>query len=260
MEGRDDFRRSAQRLLDIFVMAVEEHAKDGKIAMAELRAASRAMLGAPTLRRFLDSEYDRMTDGFAVELQRRKRADPLQRLMCHPLSDEFEQGRLSREIIPNYFNFIHLVMGEAKQELSERCLDIMEDLHQLYGDEANWDMFYEDPRAKHVLWTVLVRIAESFRRFELRRDWFINLMQYTPQAVSLASNAFIPRPTEKTPEEANRSTFGPPEFYALFTALFAPMKRLSPTDMALFRTAMKSDPARLFGPLWVKLAEAGFTV
>jgi hypothetical protein len=101
-----------------------------------------------------------------------------------------------------------------------------------------------------VLWTVLVRIAETFKRFDPRRDWFIGLMQNTPHAVSLGSHVFIPKPRH---EEDDQPHFGVAEFNLLFGALFRPLMRLEPRDDAAFTQLTGIPPVRLVQPLVEKL-------
>jgi hypothetical protein len=111
-------------------------------------------------------------------------------------------------------------------------------------------MFYDDPRAKVVLWGVLIRIADAFKRFEPRRDWFIGLMQNRMHAVSLAPNAFVP--LAHTPED-NQVTFGKIQFNLLFGALYRPLLNLSAHDGGTFTRLFGAPPVKLIAPLVEKL-------
>ena len=117
--------------------------------------------------------------------------------------------------------------------------------------DFTWDAFYDDPEAKQVLWHTLVRISASFKRYELRKDWFIKLMQYRPTTVSLASNAFMTREHDPSEEPIH---FGEREFCIFFHALFDPLQNLSPRDDAAFRKEFGSDPHHLIGEFLVNLS------
>jgi hypothetical protein len=84
-----------------------------------------------------------------------------------------------------------MVLGDEEAVAAERCHAIVKTLKDDLGDHFTWDAFYADAEAKVISWHVLVKIAASFKRYELRKDWFIKLMQYHPTTVSLASNAFV---------------------------------------------------------------------
>ena len=116
----------------------------------------------------------------------------------------------------------------------------------------SWDSFYDDPRSRQILWTVLIRVSESFKRFELRRDWFISLMQNRPQAVSIGPNAFVPRPSHE--EQHN---FGLEEFNTMFAALFGQMRHLSPAEARAFERDFGVAPEKAFAPLLLALEEGG---
>ncbi|HXP96969.1 MAG TPA: hypothetical protein VN809_09680, partial [Telmatospirillum sp.] len=186
------------------------------------------------------------------ELLREKRGDPLQRLLAHPLSDLFSEERLSRDILVNYFSFLHLILGDARDDLRERCAAIVAELKEPDALAFSWDDFYDDPRSKEILWTVLVRIAESFRRFDARRDWFIGLMEHRSQAISLGPNAFVPRPPSDEPQ-----VFGVLEFNVMFAALFGPLWELSRPDALAFERHFGSAPQQLLGSLRKDLEASG---
>jgi hypothetical protein len=164
----------------------------------------------------------------------------------------FEDGRLSRDVLVNFFSFLHLVLGDTREALTERCEAIVAELKEPDALDFSWDGFYDDPRSKLILWTVLARIAESFRRFDARRDWFIGLMEHRSQAISLGPNAFLPRQPSDDPH-----AFGVEEFKLMFAALFGPLRDLSRLDGLAFERHFGVAPEHLFGPLLRDLEAAG---
>jgi hypothetical protein len=217
-QGRDELQKFAQTILGAFLVSArrEDLAEEAKAFLASDRCAELA-------NQFLGT-------------------------LVHPLTDLLVSEALSRTLLPNYFNFLHLVLGDLQDALTRQCEEIIEDVRK--DPHFTWDFFYDDPRAKAVLWGVLMRIVEAFKRFEPRRDWFIGLMQNRMHAVSIASNAFVPLAHS---EEDNKVTFDKTQFDLLFGALFRPLLRLSAQDDAAFIRQFGAPPARLIKPLVEKL-------
>ncbi len=152
----------------------------------------------------------------------------------------------------NVFSFYHLVLGEEAQTWDDECRTLVEGLKTQLGDEFQWDAFYGDPAAKRILWRALVRIAASFKRWEVRRDWFIKLMQYTPTTVSMGQNAFVVKTGEHEPAEPR--VFTNHEFCQFFQAQFSPLTEMSADDLTAFRREFGADPHHLIGDFLLHLA------
>ncbi|MTJ81608.1 MAG: hypothetical protein F8N37_11390 [Telmatospirillum sp.] len=253
VEGRAEMRRVVERLLTAFLREVETKARSAPLDIRLLNSSRQSFLSSPELNGLLTEAHRFLLDAAEKELIRQKRRDPFNRLLTHPLSDLFSEGRLSRDILASYFSFLHLVLGDTRDVLASRCAHILDDLRAPDPLVFSWDSFYADPRARQVLWTVLIRIAESFRRFEIRRDWFIGLMQNRPQAVSLGSHSFMPRPSGAPPDEI--LPFGREEFLLMFNALFADMRDPSAGEARAFERDFGVAPARAFGALFAALDE-----
>jgi hypothetical protein len=254
-DSRTSLRRLAERVLDDYVAHICRQSGDGAVGRRQLAAAQQSFLASPGFAAFLDQAHGQLMDLAADEVLRNERTDAFHRLMAHPLTDAFDCGALSRDILPNYFSFIRLVLGDAQEDMSELCRRICNDLQAPGNPRFTWDAFYADARAKRVLWAALVRIAESFRRFDVRRDWFIAFMQNRPQAVSLAPNAFLPRHSSEDPKP-----FGAEEFNTLFGDLFGPLRRLPPADLAVFRQDFGGAPEQVLGRLFAALTAIGAAV
>lgn len=251
---RGALRHFVSDILDVFVEAMDELHRGRSVDMKELRAGARAVEESRILDEHIDRAYKKLMDAAERELIHHRRRDPFKRLIVHPFGPEFSAGRLHRDMLPNYFNFIHLVLGDETLALAKKCVEICESLQKPDAeDPVDWDRFYGDPRAKAILWTVLARIAGTFHRFETRHEWFIGLMEHHAQAVSLASNAFLPLARD----EDKPHPFGPAEFNTMFGALFGPLRRLSMEDEDAFVQAIGASPAHVFGDLWSHLLAIG---
>lgn len=244
--------RFAEQLLDRFVAATVGNAQGGTLSTGQLHAAAQTFKASPQFTLLIRQARDALSEALARELMREKNEDPFQRLLAHPMTEAFESGRLSRDILPNYFSFLHLVLGDTREALTATCTGILQELKKSAGASFTWDRFYDDGRAKQALWSVLVRIAETFRRFDARRDWFLSLMQNRPQAVSLGPNAFVPRPAADEPKP-----FGIDQFNVMFGCLFGPLRDLPPQDALSFRRNFGAPPEQLLAAFFTCLEESG---
>ncbi|HEY1720226.1 MAG TPA: hypothetical protein VGG27_03200 [Magnetospirillaceae bacterium] len=253
--GRDDLRRFLNQAIESFIQTVDKRHGGAAVTAKDLREAARAIEASGALDAGVNATYRRLKDEVAKELIRNRRREPFKRLMVHPLTPALDSGAVPRDMLPNYFNFLHLVLGDETESLSRLCVTICKD--ERHEDGVDWDHFYADERAKFVLWTVLHRIAASFKKFDMRRDWFIGLMQNKQTAMSLGSNAFVPLPPENEPKEPR--PFGANEFNALFAALYGPLRKLGLEDEAHFVEVLQDSPKKVFGDMWSNLERLGAT-
>jgi len=239
VQGREELHRFAQMIVGAFLVSARQEglAEEAKAFLASDRCAE-------LVNHFLGN----LVHAVASKMAQERRSDPFRRLLIHPLTEILESGGLSRSLLPNFFNFLHLVLGDGQAELTRLCEEVLEDVKR--DPHFTWDFFYEDPRAQRVLWTVLMRIAETFKRFEPRRDWFLGLMQNRPHAISIAPNAFMP--LEHT-EEEDQAPFGLEQFNLLFGALFRPLLGMDSAQDAAFTRQFGAPPVVLVAPLVEKL-------
>lgn len=249
--GPRHLRKTTNVVLDALVLAVEQAGHGQPLSMPLLENVVAELKASSNFNDFYHRSYREMMDIVESEKRELRRSDAFGRVVMHPLSPLFENGSLDRALVTNIFSFLHLVLGDEVGAYSKRCNDIVHSLKEDQRDEFTWDMFYEDPEAKLVLWHTLVHISASFKRYELRKDWFIKLMQYRPSTLSLASNAFVTR--EHDPNE-EPLVFGEREFCMFFHALFDPLTELSPKDDVAFRKEFGTDPHHLIGGFLVNLS------
>lgn len=246
--GARQIRETANTLLDAFITAVEQAFGDTRPSVDDLRKVAAALKETADLDVVYEKAYGDLQSGVLSQAKEAQRVEVFHRLMAHPLDPLLDSGELSREALPNFFNFLRLVLGEEVDSLQAACVAIHDELKEAAGDGFSWDTFYADPRAKAVLYRVLARIADAFRRFETRRDWFIGVMQYTPASIGVSSNAFL--------LNKNRDTsyiFGVDEFTRMFRHLFAAVKDPDDADRAAIEKELGAAPEQIFGPLLKQL-------
>ena len=244
-------RKTTNVVLDALVVAVEGACHGQPLSMPLLENIVAELKASAGFEDFYHRSSREMMDIVEGEKREQRRSHAFGRLVMHPLSPLFEDETLDRALVTNIFSFLHLVLGDEAEVYAQRCKDIVQSLKDDLGDYFTWDAFYDDPHAKLILWHTLVHISASFKRYDLRKDWFIKLMQYRPATVSLASNAFVTREHDTSEEPL---VFGEREFCIFFHALFDPLTELSPKDDAAFRKEFGSDPHHLIGGFLVNLS------
>lgn len=249
--GQKLLRSTTNHVLDALLSAAERAFHGGPVSVQGLRDIVAGLKTSSQFDDFYRRAYDDVVELVDLEKIEHKRTNAFGRLIIHQLGDLLDHGTLDRALLPNIFSFLHLVLGDDAQTYGDRCAEILADVKTDLGEDFSWDAFYGDPAAKLVLWHTLTRIAVSFKRWDLRKDWFIKLMQYTPTTVSLGQSAFVVRELDHAEEPR---VFGNREFCAFFTALFAPLTHIEPADEALFKKEFGTDPHHLIGPFLVHLA------
>ena len=245
--GASHLRQTANTLLDAFINAVEKGFGENRPSAADLKRLAEALKTSPDFEPVYEKAFADLQTNVLSQANEAQRVEVFHRLMTHPLDRLLDSEALSRDALPNFFNFLRLVLGEEVDALQARCAEIHGELKATLGEAFTWDQFFADDRAKSVLYRVLARIAETFRRFEQRRDWFIGIMQYTPTAIGISSTVFVPN--------RNRESylFGTDEFRVMFQHLFAPVKTLSGAELALLERELGKPPEAVFGALFKEL-------
>lgn len=246
-------RKTTNTVLEALLTAAEGATRDHRLGLDVLRDIVAGLKASPGFDEFYRRSYRELLEAIESDELEHKRVDAFHRLMVHPISPLLQDGTFSREILPNVFSFYQLVLGDDTRDWGEECQEILARLKEEMGDSFLWDAFYAEAAAKRILWHALVRIAASFKRWDVRQDWFIKLMQYTPTTVSLGQSAFVVK-TNGEHEPAEPWVFTTREFCQFFQAQFSPLTEIAPADMEPFRREFGADPHHLIGDFLVHLA------
>ncbi len=186
----------------------------------------------------------------AIECQR---SDILGRLVVEPFAGLLDQqSGMERKRLGQFLSAIRMMVGEEDHEDLRNKAALLADTHRDIDGIVDWDEFHADPAAGLILEHVLVSIANSFRRFDSRRDWFLVVLNANPSAVSTASNAFV----QLKPEDRARFAFTENHMARVFDALFASVRRDTFTSDRLRRFGKRwnAPPDKIFGPLFLEVA------
>ncbi len=247
-DGSRQIRDAANELLEAFIRAIEQTYADRPIAPGDLRRVAEALKASPDFDALFDRVFtDLQSHAIAHALAQAhdaQRVEMFHRVVTHPLDPLLDAEVINRDALPNFFNFLRLVLGDEVDAFHARCVEAHDDLKAKAGEDFSWDLFYADDRVKLILYSVLARIADTFKRFDARKEWFIGLMQYAPTTIGVASNVFVPNPKAKTWH------FGEQEFVQMFRHLFQPVRNMSKQEHELFATQLGRTPEDVFAPLF----------
>jgi hypothetical protein len=246
-------RKTTNSMLDALLQSVQQAGNKQPISWDVLHSIVEHLKTSQTFDHFYRHAYEQLVEEIKEEELEQKRVYAFGRLMIHPLAPLLRAGTFDRCMLPNVFSFFHLVLGDDADAFNGHCLEVLARLRDELGDDFTWESFYDDADAKLVQWRTLVRIAESFKRWDVRKDWFLNLMQYTPTTISTAQNAFVVK-EHAAEERAEPRVFTNHEFCIFFQALFAPLTEIGPQDEARFRAQFGADPHHKIGAFLMNLA------
>jgi hypothetical protein len=247
--GPRKIRDTANTLLDAFVRAVERAYEGRPVSAAELQRVADTLKISHDFDAIYEKTFnDLQTQAVAYAMAQShdsQRVELFHRVITHPLGPMLEAETLSRDALPNFFNFLRLVLGEEVDAFQQRCMDAYDDLKKKQGESFDWNMLYADDRAKAVVYSVLQRIAAAFKRFDVRKQWFIDLMQYQPTNIGIATNVFVPNP-----HRDKNWNFGEAEFKQMLKCLFAPVRKMTDGERALFEKEVGATPDDAFKTLF----------
>jgi len=250
-QGPAYLRKVTNDVLDALVIAAERASSGRPLSVALLEEVVSGLKGSAAFDDFYRRSYAEITELVGADDINQRRANAFGRLMIHPFDPLFEAGELDRELIGNLFSFLHMVLGDEAEAHAARCRDILATLRDELGTSFSWEAFFDDPDIRLIEWQVLLHVADLFKRFDVRKDWFIKLMHHRQNTVSVASNAFYAIEHDAVAEPI---TFGEREFSLIFHAWFDPLESLSPRDDLAFRRAFGGAPRARIGAFLTHLA------
>jgi hypothetical protein len=236
-------RHAVATMLDAYAKAAEEAAarNGGKIAAADLARIGEAMKNSGEIDNFYRAVYGQVVSSIVESQNQHRRINAFGRLVAHPLGDFFQSQRLDRALLHNFFFFVQALVGETENEWNAACTQTLDEMRERAGDRFTWEAYYAEPRMQAIFWLVLVRIAQAFKRFDTRRDWFLRIMQHKQTSIGLAPNKYV-----QLGDGLDVALFGKDEFLNLFDSLFAPAKRLTLQEVVRFEAATGLTPKAAF--------------
>ncbi|CAA7615773.1 conserved hypothetical protein [Candidatus Terasakiella magnetica] len=247
-------RGAAGVAINALIDLLDESATDGQVSMDVVRRVAAAVLSA---RGPLSDYYARWEEGcdasFTLRRIEKQRIDFIGRILTQPFAALFEDedSGIDRKVLPQFFAAVHMIVGTEPFDALKARANLAAERHHTPEGMVAWDDFYRDFDVVQIFEHLAVAIARSFRRFEPRRDWFLIVMNSSPNSISTASNAFIPRKSE---DKMTRE-FSEIHMCRMFRALFSEFRpETFPAERKeAFMERWGAEPEKVFGPLFVSL-------
>jgi hypothetical protein len=183
--GAQRCRFISEQHLQLFLEFVASHPDSGLdvgqlTKQAEAFQAEQQLLSPVYRRSFDDCERARKQREFDD-----KRSDHLGRLVVRLIADVFvenggrapEDGGLSRRIVPGLLTVLQLALGiDVLQTARDKGEVIVQRLREKHGDEFEWEDYFDDPDAQSLLANVLVELAISFKDYDRRLNWAVDVL------------------------------------------------------------------------------------
>ena len=202
-----------------FIETVQARQKDDAdpIALGDLNAAMRiAKIAQVALA------------GIGQELRHRwarlLRKDAFGRLLCEPLSQLFEDGKVPRSVHHGVRHFARMVLGEELEEaLVKEAVTLLATCTDREG--VDWNRFYG--LARPILWQFVVRLPAAFRHFDARLNHFLGILNTKTGQVSVSANVVV-----KTGRALSADIVGPAQVRLMLSAWLATIDALSDAERA----------------------------
>lgn len=247
-------KQIAETVLRVLLGLADEITVDGRIVAKDLHRIAEAIQKADGP---LPAIYAEAQQQCGIAFQRASieglRRYHLNRLITQPFAALLDKPEgIERNRLGQLFLAIRMMIGEEEHEGLRVRAEALAELHRGADGIVDWIMFHADPEADLILESVLVGIANSFRRNDARRDWFLVVLNASPSAVSIGSTAFTPL----KPEDRARFAFTEAHMAHVFAALFASVRRETffGERLRVFGKRWNVAPDKLFGPLFVDIA------
>lgn len=248
---------TAREILCALFKLAEEKSPDGNcIKLSDLRNMIECVsdLSGPFKAFYAHSARNCLGSAKAVELDRR-RTNALARIILQPVEWLFDdpQAGLSRVVLPQLVDALRMMLGcDLHESLQQRAAAVAH-AHRDRNGVTDWTAAIAGDEARAISLEALVALADRFRRFDLRKDWFLLFLNTNPATSAVAPNAFVVRSVE---ERSRHKQIGDAQFSALMGALFSSVHpgKFAEASAIAFTRQFRRPPEAVFGHLFVELA------
>lgn len=242
--------RTAAFAIKAFAGALEAESVDGTVSVAVIRRLCDALSRdpGPLAPRFATAESDCASQFAARQLDQQRR-NYVGRIFVKKISTILtdDGDGLKRSHLPQLFHALTIILGEeACADLRRRCEEVLEVLSR-DGEVTRWDEFYAAPEIRLVLQNIQVAIARAFRRFDLRKEWFMTIMNSGATCQSVGSKKKTESPDYFTEQH----------LLQLLGALFDEFRKMDEAATKTFIERWGVEPEQVFGQIFVELAKEG---
>ena len=247
------FQKTANVAVNAMVEMLKSRARDGQVSLTSVERVASVIMGAQSpLTSFYELCQQACHAAWALAEIERKRTDYFGRLLVEPFAACLDTPHgIERTRLPQFFDAVRMMLGEEEFESQKARATLLAQKFRGEDGMIDWIGFHAAPAGQAIIEHILVAIARSFRRFEPRKDWFLVVLNSTPNSVSVGPSAFAP----KNPNEKVQYAFSESHMCAILSALFDSV-RLDTFDDArtkAFTVKWGIGPDKIFGPFFVEL-------
>lgn len=240
--------------LHTLLRLVDEIAVNGKVDQRDVHKIAEAILAAEGP---LADAYSLREHKCSYAFHRAdidcKRTDILGRLIVRPIEALLDDPQgLERKRVGQFLIALRMLVGEEEHEDLRHQAAELADFHRGADGIVDWEQFHADTTGGWILEQVLVALANRFKRFDPRRDWFLVMMNANPASVSIASNAFV----QLKSEDRAQFAFTEAHMASVFDALFVNyhLDAFTSDRLRAFTKHWNQGPDKIFGPLLLEIA------
>lgn len=251
---------TAGTILGALFKLAEEKSPDGQcIRLADLQAIiERILMPSGPFEVFYAHRARNCLAVAKVVEQDKRRTNALTRIILQPVERLLDdpQAGLPRGIVSRLVEALRMMLGcDLYETLQQRAVAVVQ-AHRRENEVTDWAAIVASDEARAVSLDALVTLADSFRRFDLRKDWFLLFLNTNPASSAVAPNAFVVRSIE---ERSRHKQIGDAQFSCLMGALFSNVHphRFDEASAAAFTQRFGRTPETVFGRLFVHLAAIG---
>lgn len=191
----------------------------------------------------------------AAELDKR-RDNALARILLTPAEPLFDAPAtgIGRGIIPRLVSALGKLIPTDLHQVLQRRATLLASAYRGETGVVDWDGLIDSEEARDIALAALVAVAHSFRRFEVRKDWLLVILNTNPAAAAVGSNAFVLR---NAGERSRHTAIGDVQFAVLMYELLsvAHPSRFSRETGEKFEKQFGQSPQVVFGNLFVELVK-----
>ncbi len=237
-----------------FACALEAEAKNGTVPVSVIRRLCDVLAATPgPLSGTYVAAHASCVTAFAHDQVLQQRRNALGRLLVKPFARLFDDpaAGVERAHLGQFFEAVKILLGADKYDQLDRiCQDIVADPAQ--GTSQPWEAFYVDPRSEAVFEQVLVDVVRAFQRFDIRREWFLTIMNHNAAYQSTGSRSFV----RKGREENTAAYFGPRQLDLVLGCMFAVLRQGAGLRGQDFQRRQGIGVEALCGPMMLHLTKA----
>ncbi|SCA58184.1 hypothetical protein MTBPR1_90031 [Candidatus Terasakiella magnetica] len=170
--------------VDLFLLLAKQQAHEGQVSLDALDFVAQAIQTDPAVReKYCDKQFERCSQQVRQSMQKTPRINVYGRIVSQPFETLLNRDPvvLATPQLTNFFHAIEALLGRAQYEtLMETSLRLMERISQEKGNKFTYYDLYVDKECWNIRWDSFMALAGFFSKFNIRKDWYIRVMQSDP--------------------------------------------------------------------------------